>query len=78
MISLIAVLACDYREFEEWCRNSGLSSRDRDVVFISRWDRLRGLDNVKFIRCPRWDQHPDAGHIDELVRRIEDRRAHRG
>lgn len=78
MISLIAVLACDFREFEDWRHRSGLSPRDRDVVYISRWDKLRGLDNVKFIRCPRWDQHPDAGRIDEIVRRLEDRKAPRG
>lgn len=75
MISLIAVLARNYGDFQAWCHNSGLSPRDREIVFISRWDRLRGLDNVKFIRCPRWDQHPDAGRIDEIVRRLEDRRA---
>ncbi|MFJ2110639.1 hypothetical protein ACIOEX_01700 [Streptomyces sp. NPDC087850] len=78
MISLIAVLARDVREFEEWCRNSGISRRDREVIFISRWDKLRGLDNVKVIRCPRWGQHPDAGRIDELARILEDRRAPRG
>ncbi|WP_329390294.1 hypothetical protein [Streptomyces sp. NBC_01716] len=78
MISLIAVLACDAREFETWCRNSGLSPRDREVVYISRREKLRGLDNVKVIRCPRWDQHPDAGRIDEFVRMLEQRRAHSG
>lgn len=77
MISLIAVLAMDVYEFEEWCRNSGLSPRDRDVVFISRWDKLRGLDSVKFIRCPRWVEHPQALEIDEIVRRLEDRRRDR-
>lgn len=78
MISLIAVLARDVREFETWCRDSGISPRDREVVYISRWDKLRGLDNVKFIRCPRWDEHPDAEQIDELARRLEDRRGGRG
>ncbi|MFD8771464.1 hypothetical protein [Streptomyces sp. NPDC059916] len=78
MISLIAVLARDVREFEEWRHASGLSPHDRDVVYISRWDRLRGLDNVKFIRCPRWHEHPDAGRIDELARALEERRVHRG
>lgn len=75
MISLIAVLACNFHEFEQWCRNSGLSPRDRDIVYISRWDKLRGIDNAKFIRCPNWDQHPDAGRIDEIVRMLEQRRA---
>ncbi|MET9445333.1 hypothetical protein [Streptomyces sp. NPDC006610] len=78
MISLIVVLARDAREFEDWCRNSGLSPRDREVVYISRWDKLRGLDNVKFIHCPRWHEHPDAGRIDEIVRRLEKRRSGRG
>lgn len=78
MIGLIAVLARDTREFEDWCRSSGLSPRDREVVYISRWDKLRGLDNVKFIRCTRWHEHPEAGQIDEIVRRLEDRRSGRG
>lgn len=78
MINLIVVLARDVREFEDWCRNSGLSPRGREVIYISRWDKLRGLDNVKFIRCPRWHEHPDAGQIDEIVRRLEDRRRGRG
>lgn len=77
VISLIAVLACDVREFEDWCRNSGLSPRDRDVVFVSRWDKLRGLNNVKFVRCPRWYEHPDANHIDQLARMLEQRQAER-
>lgn len=75
MISLIAVLARNYRDFQAWCFDSGLSPHDREIVYISRWDRLRGLDNVKFIRCPNWDQHPDAGRIDEIVRMLEARRA---
>lgn len=78
MISIIAVLARDVREFEDWCRTSGLSPRDRDIVFISRWDKLRGLDTGKFIRCPRWHEHPEAGQIDEIVRRLEERRSGRG
>lgn len=78
MISLLAVLARNHREFEDWCHSSGISPRDREVIYISRWDKLRGLDNVKFIRCPRWLEHPDVGRIDGIVRRLEERRVVRG
>lgn len=78
MISRIAVLALTYQDFQAWCHASGLSPHDPEVIYISRWDKLRGLANVKVVRCPRWDQHPDAGRIDELARLLEQRRACRG
>lgn len=74
MISRIVVLARNARDFEAWCHDSGLSPRDPEVVYVSRWDKLRGLADVKVIRCPFWDQHPDAGLIDELARMLEQRR----
>lgn len=78
MINLIAVLARDVDEFRAWCRGSGLSPTDREVVFISRWEKLRGLDRVKFVRCSRWHEHPEAGRIDEGARLLESRRAGHG
>lgn len=78
MISVIAVLARDPLEFAEWCRSSGLSQLDREVVYISRWEKLRGLDNIKFIRCSHSHEHPDAERIEELARHLEQRRSPRG
>ncbi|MGW0578602.1 hypothetical protein ACWD25_22135 [Streptomyces sp. NPDC002920] len=78
MISRIVVLARNFEDFRAWCRDSGLSPTDPEVVYIDRWDRLRGLGNIKVIRCPRWDQRPDVAEIDELARELERRRAHGG
>ena len=74
MRPLLVVLAIDYREFRHWCHESGLPPNDPDVVFVDRWDRLRGLTHFKVIRCPRWHAHPDAGRIDEAIRIIEQKR----
>ncbi|MFF5984395.1 hypothetical protein ACFY78_36690 [Streptomyces olindensis] len=72
--TLLVVLASGYDEFRRWCQGSGLSPRDPDVVFVDRWDRLRGLTDVKIIRCPRWYAHPDADRIEQAVHSIEQRR----
>ncbi|MEU6535546.1 hypothetical protein [Streptomyces sp. NPDC047000] len=70
---LLVVLALNYDEFRRWCRESGLSTEDRDVVYTNAPDRLHGISNAKVIRCPRWHQHHRAGDFDRQARRIEQR-----
>lgn len=71
--SVLVVLASSYDEFRAWCRDSGLSPNDPEVVFIDREDRLRGLSDIKVIRCRRWDLHPDALRITQTAEIIEQR-----
>lgn len=73
MISRLVVLARNARDFEAWCRENGLSSRNRNVIYASRADKLRGLIDAKVIYCPRWSEHPDADRISECARIIEQR-----
>lgn len=71
--TILVVLALNYDEFRAWCRDSGLSPNDPEVVFVDKEDRLRGLSNIKVIRCRRWDHHPHALHITQTAEIIEQR-----
>lgn len=71
--TILTVLALNYDEFRAWCRDSGLSLDDPEVVFVDREDRLRGFSNIKVIRCRRWDLHPDALRIAQTAEIIEQR-----
>ncbi|MFM9675797.1 hypothetical protein [Streptomyces brasiliscabiei] len=72
----LAVLASGPEEFRRWCYDSGLSPRDPEVVYVDRAERLRGMTDVKFIRCHRAWEHPRVTEIEEVVRLIEQRRTH--
>ncbi|MFC7909037.1 hypothetical protein [Streptomyces nigra] len=74
---ILAVLAANFTEFRRWCHDSGLSTRDPQVVYIDRPERLRGMTDVKFIRCPYAWKHPKANDIYDLVQYIEQRRTRR-
>lgn len=71
--TILVVLALNYGEFRAWCRDSGLRPDDREVVFADREERLRGLSNIKVIRCRRWDHHRDALRISQTAEIIEQR-----
>lgn len=71
---ILAVLASGYDEFRRWCMDSGLSIRDPEVVFIDRPERLRGMTDVKFIRCRDAWKHPRLIEIEEVVQLIVQRR----
>lgn len=68
---LIVVLAQDATDFREWCIASGLSEHDRDVVYASRPDKLRGITHAKVIRCLRWYHHPESEEIGALAHELE-------
>lgn len=74
MDSRIVVLARNAHDFQRWCRSSGLSPSDRDVVFASHPAKLLGIDSAKVIRCPGWNQRADASQLDDLARILEQRR----
>lgn len=41
------VVALSHTHFVNWCRDQGVSPIDRNVVYIDRADRLRGIDGPK-------------------------------
>lgn len=70
---ILVVLAGSFNEFRAWCRDSGLRTDDPEVVYADGLRRLRGISHAKVIRCPRWYNHPEVGHMDEWARLMEQR-----
>ncbi|MGW3847157.1 hypothetical protein [Streptomyces fagopyri] len=69
----IVVLARDETDFREWCIASGVSERDRDVIYASDIGKLRGITHAKVLRCLRWYDHPDSDAIGEYARTLDQR-----
>ncbi|MCD7440266.1 hypothetical protein K4B79_18805 [Streptomyces lincolnensis] len=69
--TILVVLAQDRAEFREWCAASGLSERDRDVVYADRLDKLRGIGRIKVIRCPRWHQHRNSTLLGQVAHELQ-------
>ncbi|MDT0567888.1 hypothetical protein RM704_10470 [Streptomyces sp. DSM 3412] len=71
--TILVVLAINYDEFRAWCRDSGLSPDDPEVVFVDNEYRLCGFSNIKVIRCRHWGSHPHALRISQTAEIIEQR-----
>ncbi|UUU21693.1 hypothetical protein [Streptomyces sp. DSM 40750] len=74
---ILVVLARNFEEFRFWCRDSGLRENDPEVVFASRFSKLRGIsyERVKVIRLRGWGQHPEGREMDAFLCAMEDRAA---
>lgn len=72
---LLIVLARTHRDFRRWCLDSGLRENDREVLFASRFDKLRGLsyEHVKVIRLRGCLEHPEGREMDAFLTAMEDR-----
>lgn len=70
---VLVVLAENRTEFERWCLDSGLRRDDPEVVFADRMERLRGMTDVKVIRCRYWWAHPASEAIGQYAQIIEQR-----
>ena len=65
------MLAGSYQQFDNWCRERGLSPRNPHVVYVERWDRLRGRARLKIERVGTYLDRRDWDQVLESVRVLE-------
>jgi hypothetical protein len=66
------VVAGDYRQFVNWCREQGVSPGRHDVVYATP-ERLRGLNDVEVCRTGSWYERDDLTEIVETLRFVNRR-----
>jgi hypothetical protein len=69
------VLAGNYREFLFWCRENERNPRDRNLIYASEPQRIRGLGPIRFITYGTWYLRRDAwemrGDLEHLEKRYQ-------
>jgi hypothetical protein len=61
------VVAGNWRQFSDWCREAGVSPHSRSVVYATATS-LRGRRNVDVIRTGTWEERPDLQEIERDLR----------
>jgi hypothetical protein len=67
-----AVVAGNYPEFVNWCREQGVSPQSHEVVYATP-ERLRGWSDVEVCRTGTWWERDDLGEIVETLRFVNRR-----
>lgn len=67
-----AVIAGNYREFTDWCREQGISPRDPGVLYATP-ESLRGHNDVEVRRTGSWAERDDLADIEDVLRLVNRR-----
>jgi len=66
-VSVRAVIAGNYREYLDWCREQGITPHDRGVFYATPLS-LRGRGNLAVVRTGSWRGRDDLDEIERLLR----------
>jgi len=67
MLIMKFVIAGNYRQFTNYCRENRLQP-NKDVRYVGRPEDTRGVRNVEIIKYGTWWENPAANDILELER----------
>ena len=68
----ILVLACDHRQYMDWCHIQGLRHTDTTRVrYVHSPQQLRGYGSVGIVKLPGWDTHWTASERADAQAYIE-------
>jgi hypothetical protein len=70
---MIAVIAGNLRQFEQWCRENGRRINDPEVLWVSSPDKLRGRFNLEFVWYGLWYERRDADELRGMVYYMQER-----
>jgi hypothetical protein len=73
---MIAVIAGNMRQFEDWCRENNRHPRDPELLWVSSPEKLRGRFNLTFVWYGLWYERRDADELREIVYYMQQRDKH--
>ena len=68
-IGIIAVVAGSYQQFKYWCRENCISSKRKDVAYVSSCRLLYGLHPGMVVYCGTYYERKDMDEIEAIITR---------
>lgn len=64
------VLARNYREFLDWCREHDINPDQRHLRYVSSVNSLMGVHRAEFVALPGFSLRPDRQEIETMAASI--------